>query len=36
MGSLVAGLFFLHFWRSTRDKFFLYFTASFWIKGPLE
>lgn len=31
--SVVAGLFFFRFWRSTRDKFFLYFAASFWIEA---
>jgi len=31
--SLVAGLIFLRFWRSTRDRFFLFFAASFWIEG---
>ena len=32
-GSFVAGLFFFRFWRSTRDKFFLWFALSFWIEG---
>ena len=31
--SLVAGLFFFRFWRSTRDRFFLFFALSFWIEG---
>ena len=31
--SLVAGLFFFCFWRSTRDRFFLFFAFSFWIEG---
>lgn len=31
--SSVAGLFFFRFWRSTRDKFFLYFALSFWIEA---
>jgi Family of unknown function (DUF5985) len=31
--SLVIGLFFLRFWRSTGDRFFVYFTLSFWIAG---
>jgi len=31
--SLVAGLFFLRFWRDTRDRFFLYFAVSFVIEG---
>jgi Family of unknown function (DUF5985) len=31
--SLVAGLFFLRFWRSTRDLLFLGFAAFFLIQG---
>ena len=31
--SLAAGLFFLKFWRRTRDGFFLAFAASFIIEG---
>jgi len=31
--SLLAGLFFLRFWRDTRDSFFLAFAASFTIEG---
>jgi len=30
---IVAGLFFLRFWRSTRDRFFLFFALSFFIEG---
>ncbi|MGH7931438.1 MAG: DUF5985 family protein [Candidatus Binatia bacterium] len=33
MASLVAGLFFLRFWRDTRDRFFLYFSISFFVEG---
>lgn len=33
MVSLTVGLFFLRFWRSTRDRFFLYFALSFFIEG---
>jgi hypothetical protein len=33
MGSLLAGVFFLRFWRQTRDWFFLAFTACFWLEG---
>lgn len=33
VGSLVAGLIFFRFWRHTRDRFFLYFAASFWIEA---
>jgi hypothetical protein len=28
---LVAGLFFLRFWRLTRDRLFLFFCIAFWI-----
>ena len=31
--SLVAGLFFFRFWRSSGDRFFLFFALSFWIEG---
>ncbi|MEN3292147.1 MAG: hypothetical protein V7642_1400 [Burkholderiales bacterium] len=33
MGSFVAGLFFLRFWKSTGDRFFLFFAVSFFIEG---
>jgi predicted small integral membrane protein len=33
MASLIAGLFFLRFWRSTGDRFFLCFAVSFFIEG---
>jgi hypothetical protein len=33
MASLVAGLFFLRFWRDTRDRFFLYFAVAFGVEG---
>lgn len=33
LGSAAAGLFFFKFWRHTRDRFFLYFAASFWIEA---
>lgn len=33
VGSLMVGLFFFRFWRNTRDRFFLYFAASFWIEA---
>ena len=29
----VVGLFFLEFWRRTRDRFFAYFASAFWILG---
>jgi uncharacterized membrane protein HdeD (DUF308 family) len=31
--SLTAGVFFLKFWKSTRDSFFLAFAAAFIIEG---
>lgn len=31
--AFVAGLFFLRYWLSSRDRFFVYFTASFWIES---
>ncbi|HVW75163.1 MAG TPA: DUF5985 family protein [Rhizomicrobium sp.] len=33
MGSLAAALFFLRFYRRTRDRFFLLFSAAFAIEG---
>ena len=33
MGYAVAGLFFLRFWRQTRDRLFLIFAISFWLLG---
>lgn len=30
MASWVAGLFFLQFWRTTRDRLFLFFCLAFW------
>jgi hypothetical protein len=33
MASLVAGLFFLRFWRDTRDNFFRFFAASFFLEA---
>jgi hypothetical protein len=33
MGCLTISLFFLRFWRKTRDRFFLYFAASFLVEG---
>ena len=30
---LVAGLFFLRFWRASRDRFFLLFALAFWLEG---
>jgi hypothetical protein len=31
LGCWVAGLFFLRFWRRTRDRFFVFFAAAFWL-----
>jgi hypothetical protein len=33
MASLLAGLFFLRFWRDTKDSFFLFFSASFVLEA---
>jgi hypothetical protein len=33
MGYAVAGLFFLRFWRATRDRLFLIFAVAFWVLG---
>jgi hypothetical protein len=33
MASLVAGLFFFRFWKTTNDRFFLFFAIAFWIEA---
>lgn len=33
MASFIISLFFLRFWKSTKDKFFLYFSLSFALEG---
>lgn len=33
VGSFVAGLFFLRYWLSSGDRFFLFFMLSFWIEA---
>ena len=33
LGCVVAGLFFLKFWRKTRDRLFLIYAVAFWILG---
>jgi uncharacterized membrane protein HdeD (DUF308 family) len=33
MASLIAGLFFLRFWKDTKDRFFLFFAVSFFVEG---
>lgn len=30
-GAWAVGLFFLSFWRETRDRFFAYFAIAFWM-----
>jgi hypothetical protein len=31
LGYLIAGLFFLRFWKVTRDRLFAVFSVSFWL-----
>ena len=33
MGFVVSGLFFLRFWKKTRDPLFLAFALAFWLLG---
>jgi hypothetical protein len=33
LAALVAALFFLRFWRQTRDRFFLYFAVAFVLEA---
>ena len=33
MACLVAGMFFLRFWRRSRDRFFLLFATSFFVES---
>jgi hypothetical protein len=33
LGYLVSGLFFLRFWKKTRDSLFLAFAVAFWLMG---
>jgi uncharacterized membrane protein HdeD (DUF308 family) len=33
MALAVAGLFFLRFWKQTRDRLFLIFAVAFWLLG---
>ena len=33
LGCFVAGLFFLRFWRKTRDRLFAIFATAFWLLG---
>jgi hypothetical protein len=31
MGCVIVGAFFARFWRQSRDRLFLYFSAAFWL-----
>jgi hypothetical protein len=33
MASMIVSLFFLRFWKTTRDRFFLFFAAAFLLEG---
>ena len=33
LATIVVGLFFLRFWRRTRDRLFAIFAAAFWLMG---
>jgi hypothetical protein len=33
LGSFAVGVFFLQYWRSSRDRFFLFFMLAFWIEA---
>ncbi len=33
MATVTTGVFFLRFWKMTRDRFFLFFAASFLMEG---
>lgn len=33
MGCFAVGLFFLRYWHSSRDRFFLFLVLSFWIEA---
>ena len=33
MGCLVAALFFLRFWKQTRERFFLFFALAFFVEA---
>ncbi len=36
MGFLFGGLFFLRFWRETKDQLFLTFAVAFWLLGIVQ
>jgi hypothetical protein len=33
MASWIAGLFFLRFWKLSRDRLFVFFASAFWLLG---
>jgi uncharacterized membrane protein len=33
VACVIVGLFFLRYWKATRDSFFLYFAVAFWLQG---
>jgi Family of unknown function (DUF5985) len=33
MACMIAGLFFLRFWRVTHDRLFVFFALAFWVLG---
>ena len=33
IGSFAVGLFFLRYWLTTRDRFFLFLVLSFWVEA---
>lgn len=33
LAALLAGVFFMRFWRATGDRFFLMFAIAFWLEG---
>lgn len=33
MAAFIIGLYFLKFWKTTKDRFFLFFALSFWIQA---
>jgi hypothetical protein len=36
MGFLLGGLFFVRFWRETRDQLFLTFAVAFWLLAIVQ
>lgn len=36
MACFTASLFFLRFWKTTRDRFFLFFAVSFFLEGVVR